>query len=129
MPHGLFLGSALATQDRLSVSSPKAQNGEKEFDDAPPRSSHFGPSRVIVVLKESICALFRKPSPSEYSTAANSHTDHENRPYAFVKAHVYHGTVDLVINLMFIAVAINSMSVDVLLVSLHQVIIKIITGS
>ena len=114
MPHGVFVGSALATQDRLSVSPPKAQNGEKEFEGdngTPPRSSRFGPSRVLVALKES---LFRKPLPGEYSTTANSYAEHENHPYAFVKAHVYHGTADLVINLMCMAVAINSMLVGVL---------------
>jgi len=113
MPHGVFLGSALATQDRLSVSPPKAQNGEKEFEgdnSAPPQPSHFKPSRVIVALKELIRAPFRRPPPSEYSSA-NSHADHENNPYAFIKAHIYHGTVDLVMSLMLVAVSINSMSV------------------
>lgn len=109
MPHGLFLGSALATQDRLScLPSPTETDVKSDSMEA------FKPSmaisrRAISSLKDSMASLLRVPPPSEYSTTANTYAEHENRPYQFVKAHIYHGAVDLVISLMFIAVSVNSM--------------------
>jgi hypothetical protein len=78
-----------------------------------PQSSHFGAvSRYRRAERNRYRAPFRRPPPSEYSSIANSHADHENHQYAFVKAHIYHGTADLVMSLMLIAVSINSMSVS-----------------
>jgi metal iron transporter len=115
MPHGLFLGSALATQDRLGYlpaadETNRTQPPElKEIDSFTDSTVSSRQESLIDGLKGSVRALFRAPPPSEYATTANSHAEHENRPYGFVKAHIYHGAVDLVINLMFIAVAVNSM--------------------
>ncbi|KAG6839685.1 hypothetical protein H0H87_000235 [Tephrocybe sp. NHM501043] len=36
------------------------------------------------------------------------HADWENRPYDFVKAHIHHGVVDIVVSLLGFAVLINS---------------------
>ncbi|KNZ76908.1 Manganese transporter pdt1 [Termitomyces sp. J132] len=65
MPHSLFLGSALATQDRVD-----------------PAPQHSGMSR---------------------------HAHWQNRSYAFVHSHIYHGIADVVISLFGFAVLINSL--------------------
>ncbi|KAF8971905.1 natural resistance-associated macrophage protein-domain-containing protein [Flammula alnicola] len=65
MPHSLFLGSALATQDR--------------------------------------------PPASAYSTAATRHSERQNNSFEFIRAHIYHGTVDVVGSLLGFAVMINSL--------------------
>ncbi|GLB43763.1 putative natural resistance-associated macrophage protein [Lyophyllum shimeji] len=115
MPHSLFLGSALATQDRISP----APRQVKKFLDAESRSStdtELSPpsekkpsSRSLVHdLRELVCAPFRAPLASEYATRATCHADRENKPYEFVKAHIYHGIADVMISLLGFAVLINS---------------------
>jgi hypothetical protein len=38
-----------------------------------------------------------------------SHAEHDNNPYAFVRAHIYHGTIDMILSLLGLAVVINSL--------------------
>jgi metal iron transporter len=119
MPHSLFLGSALATQDRISPKPPKAKtkkviglvddsknSSETEFFEPQTRGQ-----RVMRTIKEFVCSPFRVPQASEYSTRATRHADRENKPLAFVKAHIYHGIVDVVASLLGFAVLINSLFV------------------
>lgn len=121
MPHSLFLGSALATQDRLSP-SPKNKKLASLAQDNESKSSSTSDLTIAMVsrtqaqhilhaIKECICAPFRVPSASEYSTRATCHADRENKPYSFVKAHIYHGIVDVVTSLLGFAVLINSLFV------------------
>ena len=48
---------------------------------------------------------------SDPPNGPRSHAERENRPYAFVRAHLYHGIVDMVVSLLGLAVVINSMYV------------------
>ncbi|KAF8257757.1 NRAMP family [Lactarius quietus] len=93
MPHSLYLGSALATQDRASVKPVVL-----------PSSSRIRDTRLI----GKISALFR-PVHAENSDEFASHADRPNNSLRFVKAHLYHGIIDLVVNLLGIAVVINSL--------------------
>jgi metal iron transporter len=111
MPHSLFLGSALATQDRISFRSKhNASNLAKIDNESLPmktkKQSMF--YRFYEDRKEAFLGAFRKPPPSFYASATR-HGEHENNPFEFVKAHLYHGTFDMVGSLLGFAVMINSL--------------------
>jgi metal iron transporter len=98
MPHGLFLGSALATQDRASV-KPTAPPSPSSTRVTSPKGFEF------------LGTLSRLLRPIHADTLEEfaSHADRPNNSLAFVKAHLKHGIVDLVINLLGLAVIINSL--------------------
>jgi metal iron transporter len=96
MPHSLFLGSALATQDRALV-KPTAL----------PSMSNIRATESKGLLRK-LSDLFR-PARVETSDESTSHADRPNNSLSFVKAHLYHAIVDLVVNLLGLAVIINSL--------------------
>ncbi|KIM38137.1 hypothetical protein M413DRAFT_447908 [Hebeloma cylindrosporum] len=115
MPHSLFLGSALATQDRVSFRSKKDESNleqlDKESDMSLPVKSVKTRSifhRFYEDRKEAFLGAFRKPPPNLYA-AATRHGEHENNPFEFIKAHLNHGTFDMVGSLLGFAVMINSL--------------------
>jgi metal iron transporter len=115
MPHSLFLGSALATQDRVS-SSPKSGHlllPSAESSKSSSQSTLYQPlpryQRTLHAIKEYIITPFRTPPASSYSTRAQRYEDRENNPIEFIKAHIYHGTADMVISLLGFAVMINAL--------------------
>jgi metal iron transporter len=123
MPHSLFLGSALATQDRInsrpardedfieSTTSSKALESDESLDSAPSSRSE----KLWASLKESILRMFKTPPKSLHATEATRHSDHETNPYDFVRAHIGHGVADVLIALLGFAVMINSMCVPYIL--------------
>lgn len=88
MPHAIFLGSFLATQDRVS----------------PPLVLPSSPQKRSLLTR--IRTAFTRAEPLKatrnYSEAQSS--DRET----FIKDHLRHGVVDVVTSLLFIAVPINS---------------------
>ena len=115
MPHSLFLGSALATQDRISFRSKKNASNLAKLDNESKESLPMKPvkrwfffRRFYEDRKEAFLGAFRKPPPGAYASATR-HDEHENNPFEFVKAHVYHGTFDMVGSLLGFAVMINSL--------------------
>ncbi|KAI0640106.1 natural resistance-associated macrophage protein [Trametes polyzona] len=106
MPHSLFLGSALATQDRVS----HLPDPVKELDAAlapPPKPA---PTSLGEYVKVSFKRHFRVSQvPDDVRAPDHTHAEHENRPYSFVRTHLYHGIVDMVVSLLGLAVVINSM--------------------
>ena len=96
MPHSLYLGSALATQDRASVKAVVLPS--------PSRLRETGHNRHI----GKISALFRPVHADNADEFAN-HADRPNNSLPFIKAHLYHGIIDIVVNLLGIAVVINSL--------------------
>lgn len=115
MPHSLFLGSHLATQDRLSktplapVSSLSDKVREREPMRFTSRSEHlryFGRAiwqkcwSLFVIPRAELEALNARPK---------SHEHRENNALEFVQAHVYHGMVDMVSSLLGFAVIINAL--------------------
>ena len=98
MPHSLFLGSALATQDRVSI-NPTATNEEA------PRS----PRPMTLKGLSDTCADAFRVTRVDPVMFPNAHADHTNNSLAFVRAHLYHGIVNVVTSLVGIAVTINSL--------------------
>ncbi|KAH9953383.1 natural resistance-associated macrophage protein-domain-containing protein [Russula dissimulans] len=95
MPHSLFLGSALATQDRVSVNLvtlPEMSN-----------TRTTGPKGFLRKLS----TLFRPVHVDADEFA--SHADRPNNSLSFVKAHLRHSVIDIVISLLFLAVTINAL--------------------
>ena len=65
----------------------------------------------MLAAKEFLITPFRTPAPSVYSTRAQRHEDRENNPFEFIKDHIYHGMVDMMISLLGFAVMINALLV------------------
>ena len=55
-----------------------------------------------------ISALLR-PVHADNSDEFTTHADRPNNSLPFIKAHLYHGLIDLVVNLLGIAVVVNSL--------------------
>lgn len=96
MPHSLFLGSALATQDRALV-KPAAL----------PSTSNIRATESKGLLGKLLnhFRVVRTETSDEFA----SHADKPNNSLSFVKAHLHHAIVDLVVNLLGLAVVINSL--------------------
>src|SRR5690349_1395664 len=91
MPHSLFIGSALATQDRinyrpiesdkLALSATSTMESEQPLT---PRSRvHF----FLEKFKKFAARAFQKPR-GEYANRATRHSEHECNPLPFVQAHI-----------------------------------------
>ena len=119
MPHGLFLGSSLATQNRVpefredktisdntksaSLPSPASGADGKKF---------WFPS--LRVSKEWLRSALRswRIEDSEEADLPDDNAGHAgwmNNTMAFVRAHLTHGIVDIVLSLLGFAVVINSL--------------------
>ncbi|KAL0057566.1 Manganese transporter smf1 [Marasmius tenuissimus] len=121
MPHSLFLGSALATQDQVSTkhknafsssSSSVASSSSSLSDsnkDTPTPKSRVPIKEHLHKALTSTLSSFRTPPPSTFTTRVNRHVDRENNSLEFVEAHVYHGVVDVAVSLLGFAVVINSL--------------------
>ena len=116
MPHSLFLGSALATQDRIDYHKQKGDDDSSLKSTDSLDQTHTEPRRQTSIItriarscKEGVLAAFRKPEANLYARAATRHSEHNNNPFAFVRAHIYHGTFDIVSSLLGFAVMINSL--------------------
>lgn len=100
MPHALFLGSYLATQDRVGL--------EPTLPD--PAMSSPSPSNFRGRLRVWFRSLFTI-SRAERIAASRDYRDkygRENNELGFVRAHISHGLVDVIVSLMTVAVPINS---------------------
>lgn len=122
MPHSLFLGSALATQDRVSIKETEKQS---EIASTDINSLHYTDSEVTLTsttktppttvrsmlhkLKRSFRTTFRLVPLREFANEPKNHKDRDNNSYGFVRAHIYHGMFDIVISLLGFAVLINAM--------------------
>ena len=103
MPHGLYLGSHLASQDRVST-EPRASTNNLLPSPASSRSQK---------LKIAVKKLFKvqRAENTEEDLSDDRHTPyHErtNNSLSFVRAHLTHGIVDIVFSLLGFAVLINS---------------------
>lgn len=103
MPHALYLGSYLSTQDRISTGTPTLPppNSSDQQIAHPPRKS----------LKEIVGSLFYMTSSGRISSEIDYRTpygERDNNPLSFIRAHLAHGIADIVLSLLGFAVAINS---------------------
>ncbi|KAG1826250.1 natural resistance-associated macrophage protein-domain-containing protein [Suillus subaureus] len=99
MPHGLFLGSNLATQDRVSqppqsLPTPADARRPSFFQ----RFERFW--RDIIYFSRS-----ERDNEKDYTSP---HGLRQNNSIEFIRAHLGHGTVDLIFSLLGLAVPINS---------------------
>lgn len=101
MPHALFLGSMMATQDRVSEA---------------PQEVLPNPSQATIKsrIREKLLNLFsidradRESSTKDYRS---KYGERENNSLTFIREHLSHGIIDIVASLIAIAVPINSASV------------------
>ena len=121
MPHSLFLGSALATQDRISFRpDPKEDldalpgthnntiNKKDHTNDDSLRNQPRGYlQRIYGRFKKFVLDAFIKPPPP--ANAGNG--ERKNNSFEFVRAHIYYGMFDMVGSLFGFAVMINSLYV------------------
>ncbi|KAG1885604.1 natural resistance-associated macrophage protein-domain-containing protein [Suillus subluteus] len=99
MPHGLFLGSNLATQDRVSQSSqPLPTPADVRRPSFFQRLERFW--RSIIYFSRS-----ERDNEKDYTSR---HGFRQNNSIEFIRAHLGYGTVDLVLSLFGLAVPINS---------------------
>lgn len=109
MPHALFLGSFLATQDRVGTQEASLPNPVLSADSATSlgfrtRFKDWFKSLFAVTRAERIAA----------SRDYRMKYGRENNNIEFIQAHLKHGIVDIVTSLMGIAVPINSACVPLL---------------
>ena len=112
MPHSLFLGSALATQDRISSKPTKELIPPfNEQNSKPTALSHLRKAlqRFFAFIISSLHVPPRDEADDHLKP--KHHSDRENNSLSFVQAHLYHGTVDMTISLLGVAVLINSLYV------------------
>ena len=99
MPHALFLGSYLATQDRIGP-EPMLPN----------LTMSSRPSTLRDRMRAWFSSLFTV-SRAERIAASRDYRDkygRENNDLGFVRAHLSHGLVDVIVSLLAVAVPINS---------------------
>ena len=108
MPHSIFVGSALATQDRLSPAPLKDDNKSAPSLGPLPDAQHRSRG-ILNRVKSSLSEAFRVRALDSHKERPQRHEDKENNSYWFVKSHINHGVVDIVLSLLGIAVVINSM--------------------
>ncbi|KAL5495624.1 SMF1_2 [Sanghuangporus weigelae] len=105
MPHGLFLGSRLATQDRLSF-------GKADSSSLPTPSSAQRSTKLFS-FKKTLKDLFsvrrvRRRGDADQPDTWTPYGERKNNTIEFVQAHYKHGLWDLVLSLLGFAVLINS---------------------
>ncbi|KAJ3717132.1 natural resistance-associated macrophage protein-domain-containing protein [Lentinula raphanica] len=132
MPHSLFLGSALSTQDRESTPESQPTNAhtssstdidfpahdltaestkDKDTPEAESSRSHAFEWRIFQPFRFILVRVFRTHPEITYGSrySVRRHVDWENNSFDFVKRHLYHGMVDVTGSLLGFAVVINSM--------------------
>jgi metal iron transporter len=130
MPHGLFLGSSLATQDRVfddhfDTSSLSSSDSQSSLTPLSPPTSTTTPSfptrvfsaiasahtSVVDSLRRNLAwnKLLDKDGCNDLPDCDHGYTNWENRGTRFVKAHLNHSIADIVLSLLGFAVLINSM--------------------
>lgn len=103
MPHALFLGSTLATQDRVSE-APQEILTPLSSSQATIKSRIRGiTSRLFRIDR-----VEREASNKDYHSR---HGERENNSLTFIRQHLTHGIIDIVSSLIALAVPINSASV------------------
>ncbi|TFY83316.1 hypothetical protein EWM64_g694 [Hericium alpestre] len=100
MPHALFLGSFLSTQDRLSTDLPSLP--------APTHGARLGIRRRIQAWVRSLFTMSRSERVATDREHRNKYTRPENNTLDFIHAHLGHSTFDIVASLLCVAVPINA---------------------
>ncbi|PPQ62803.1 hypothetical protein CVT24_000497 [Panaeolus cyanescens] len=102
MPHALFLGSSLATQDRVTDPLPEERLPTPTTNQ---NTTFQGKAKQVVWRLFRLSRAERVSSSIDYRS---KYGERENNPYAFVKQHLSHGIADVTASLIALAVPINS---------------------
>ena len=105
MPHSLFLGSALATQDRVSPSSNTQLCQESivlakstpslEFSELPASTAERRARTFLEKVGRLVRQIFEvRPMEDGHP---KSHLERSNNSLPFIRAHLWHGIVDMVV--------------------------------
>lgn len=103
MPHALFLGSSLATQDR--VTNPPLM----EAAELPSHPTSRMPTKTRI--RQYVLSLFRITRAERVASNIDYRSrygERENSPLSFINQHLWHGIADVVTSLLALAVPINS---------------------
>ncbi|KZT73258.1 natural resistance-associated macrophage protein [Daedalea quercina L-15889] len=121
MPHSLFLGSALATQERETEEETISERHEGLTSSLSLASMLAEKMRSIVsnvkagLTKDSFIRstkqAFHMGRVHEEGRPIRNHAEHENNSMDFVRRHLAHGIVDMVVSLLGLALVINSLIV------------------
>ena len=99
MPHALYLGSQLATQDRITT----------EPSTLPSLSQNEASRRSFRSIMKKLFSVDRASNvATDTMDRETPYGDRENNSLKFVRGHLSHGIADIVLSLMGFAVAINS---------------------
>ncbi|TFY58174.1 hypothetical protein EVJ58_g6582 [Rhodofomes roseus] len=118
MPHSLFLGSALATQER----EPEEEELNEKWESSSTLASTVADKARSFVAnvkagfsRESLVRgtkeAFRMGRVEEEDHPIRSHAEHENHSLGFVRRHLTHGVVDMVVSLLGLALVVNALIV------------------
>jgi metal iron transporter len=106
MPHALFLGSSLATQDRVSDPPPDEK--------LPLPQTNLNGVTLTTKLRRFVRPLFRITRAERAESTIDyrsKYGERANNSYSFIRAHLSHGVTDVITSLLAVAVPINSASV------------------
>lgn len=113
MPHSIFLGSALATQDRITKHDKltRIETADSGTTLAARRFtiSSLYPTALLRRFKKGFAETFRVVPIEQFDSDPKTHADRENNSYTHVRSHIYHGMIDMTISLLGIAVVINAL--------------------
>ncbi|KAI0768573.1 natural resistance-associated macrophage protein [Trametes elegans] len=98
MPHALFLGSYLSTQDRVTPAPTLPVPASARPTDFKSRVRDWWSSLFTISRSERVSAS--KEYRDKY--------DHQNNQIDFIRAHLGHGLVDVILSLLGVAVPINA---------------------
>lgn len=106
MPHALFLGSFMATQDRTGESVPSLP--------VPVLSQETSSLDLKEKLRQWSASLFEVSRAERIALSRDYRMkyERENNELGFIKAHLKHGIFDIVASLLGVAVPINAASVS-----------------
>ena len=107
MPHALFLGSFMATQDRTGEYSTGPLPSPVQTQDDQNSLS------IKARFRKWLNSLFEVSRAERIAVARDYRMkyDRENNELNFIRAHLKHGIVDIVASLLGVAVPINAASV------------------
>ncbi|KAF8203212.1 natural resistance-associated macrophage protein-domain-containing protein [Pholiota molesta] len=103
MPHALFLGSSLATQDRVSDPPPDEK--------LPLPQTNLNGVTLTTKLRRFVRPLFRITRAERAESTIDyrsKYGERANNSYSFIRAHLSHGVTDVITSLLAVAVPINS---------------------
>ncbi|KAH9929791.1 natural resistance-associated macrophage protein-domain-containing protein [Fomitopsis serialis] len=112
MPHSLFLGSALATQ---SASRRRTNSAWESTPTLGEKTRSFMTNVKAGFSKDSLVGgakrVFQMGRVAEEERPPKNHAEHENHDLGFVRRHLTHGIVDMVVSLLGLALVVNALIV------------------